>query len=265
MGAAAGRCLVDAGHSVLWASERRGPASAGRATQAGLVDAGGVADVAARAEVILSICPPSAAEDVARAVGAQFTGVFVDANAIAPATSCRLSGLVARYVDGGIVGGPPCADEHPRLYLSGSAAPAVAELFAGTWVDARVVGDRVGTASALKIAYAAWTKGTAAMLLGVRALARAEGVEEALLAEWAESQPGLEARSRGAARSSTSKGARWIGEMHEIADTFATAGLPDGFHRAAAEVFERTAAAGSGAEGGDPLERALAALGDQGL
>jgi 3-hydroxyisobutyrate dehydrogenase-like beta-hydroxyacid dehydrogenase len=264
MGAAVGGCLTGAGHEMLWASEGRSHASAERALSAGLRDVACVDALAARAEVILSICPPSAAEEVARAVGPGFEGLFVDANAIAPAHSRRLSGLVTRYVDGGIVGGPPSAIEHPRLYLSGSEGPAVAELFAGTWVDARVLGDQVGTASALKLAYAAWTKGTAAMLLAILAMARAEGVQDALLAEWAQSQPGPEARSPGAARSSVSKGARWIGEMHEIADTFAADDLPDGFHRAAAEVFQRTAAAEPGAED-DALERALAALRDQGL
>jgi hypothetical protein len=89
------------------------------------------------------------------------------------------------------------------------------------------------------MAYAAWTKGTAALLLAARALARAEGVEEALLAEWAISQPGLADRWTGAARSAAAKGWRWIAEMEEIAAAMAAAGLPEGFHRAAAEVYRR--------------------------
>jgi hypothetical protein len=89
------------------------------------------------------------------------------------------------------------------------------------------------------MAYASWTKGTAALLLAARALARAEGVEETLLAEWGISQPGLEARSAGAAGSAAAKGWRWIGEMEEIAATMAEVGLPEGFHQAAAEIYRR--------------------------
>jgi hypothetical protein len=106
-------------------------------------------------------------------------------------------------------------------------------------LDARVIGDEVGTASALKLAYAAWTKGTAAMLLAIEELARAEGVETPLHEEWRLSLPELPERSERAARSAAAKGWRWVGEMEEIASAFAAAGLPDGFHRAAAEVFRR--------------------------
>jgi hypothetical protein len=89
------------------------------------------------------------------------------------------------------------------------------------------------------MAYGAWTKGTAALILAIRELAKEEGVEEALLAEWALSEPKLEERSRGSARAATAKGWRWVAEMEEIAATMAAAGLPDGFHQAAAEIFRR--------------------------
>jgi hypothetical protein len=89
------------------------------------------------------------------------------------------------------------------------------------------------------MAFAGWTKGSAALLLAIRALARAEGVEDTLLEEWRLSLPELEDSSIAAARSAQNKGWRWIGEMEEIAQTFASAGLPDGFHRAAAEIYRR--------------------------
>ena len=92
------------------------------------------------------------------------------------------------------------------------------------------------------MAYAAWTKGSAALLLAIRALARAEDVEPALLDEWRLSQPELEDQSQRAARAAAAKGWRWVGEMEEIAATFAAAGLPDGFHLAAAEVFRTLSA-----------------------
>ena len=77
----------------------------------------------------------------------------------------------------------------------------------------------------------------------VRALARAEGVEDTLLAEWALSQPGLDRRSLGAARSAAAKGWRWAGEMEEISASMTADGLPGGFHEAAAEVFRRSSSA----------------------
>ena len=98
-----------------------------------------------------------------------------------------------------------------------------------------------GAASALKAAYAGWTKGSAALLLTVRELARAEGVEDALLEEWRLSIPELEERLPGAERSARRKGWRWIGEMEEISRSMAAQDLPAGFHEAAAEVFRRTA------------------------
>jgi hypothetical protein len=112
-------------------------------------------------------------------------------------------------------------------------------LFGGTALDAQVIGDEIGQASAVKMAYAAWTKGTAALLLAIRTLARAEGVEHALLAEWQKSQPALTARPHAAARSAMDKGWRWVAEMEEIAATMSAHGLPPGFHQAAAAIYTR--------------------------
>jgi uncharacterized protein DUF1932 len=97
------------------------------------------------------------------------------------------------------------------------------------------------SASSLKLCYAAYTKGSAALLLAIVALAEATGVAPALRAEWERSQPDLPAQAEGAARASAPKAWRWVCEMEEIASTFAQAGLPDGFHRAAADVFSRLA------------------------
>ncbi len=264
MGAAVGACLAGRGHRVFWASAGRSPATAARAWAAGLTDAGPVPELVHRSGVILSICPPHAALEVARAVtggaapspggGAQpgFRGVYVDANAVSPATAREVARIVtaggARYVDGGIIGPPPTGGAGTRLYLSGPDAAQVAALLAGTALTAEVIGDGTTAASAVKMAYAAWTKGSAALLLAARALASAEGVEETLLAEWALSQPALPGRSLGAARSAAGKGWRWAGEMDEIAAAMTAAGLPAGFHEAAAWLYRRVpddAAAGT--------------------
>jgi 3-hydroxyisobutyrate dehydrogenase-like beta-hydroxyacid dehydrogenase len=229
--------LRQRGIDVLWASDGRSDATVARARAAGLQDAGDVAALTRDADVILSVCPPHAARNVAALVGG-FDGVYVDANAVAPATVREIGDGFERFVDGGIVGPPP-GDSPTRLYLSGADASRVAQLFDGTPVDARVVSERIGDASAVKATYAAWSKGSAALLLAIREVARAEGVDETLFAEWRESIPGLEERLARAERSAQAKGWRWVGEMEEIAATFAAAGAPDGFHLAAAEVFRR--------------------------
>jgi 3-hydroxyisobutyrate dehydrogenase-like beta-hydroxyacid dehydrogenase len=237
MGAAIGAVLRQRGIDVLWASEGRSDETSARAKAAGLTDVESIAALAQRADVILSVCPPHAARNVASAVG-EFNGVYVDANAIAPATAREIAGGFESFVDGGIVGPPPGASP-THLYLSGRDAPRIAGLFERTNVDARVVSAEVGAASAVKATYAAWTKGSAALLLAIREVARAEGVAETLLAEWRESIPGLAERLAGAERSARGKGWRWVGEMEEISAAFAAAGAPDGFHRAAADVFRR--------------------------
>ena len=230
MGAAVGAVLRGQGVRVVWASEGRSEETRARAEAAGLEDAGKVVEVA-HSDVVFSICPPHAALEVARS--AEFAGVYVDANAVSPATAREVAEAVGEFVDGGIVGSPPREPGTARLYLSGDRASEVAELFAGSALDARVVSN----ASAVKMAYAAWTKGTAAMLLAIRELARREGVEDTLLAEWDLSVPELRERYERARRSAEAKGWRWVGEMEEIAATFEADGLPGGFHRAAAEVY----------------------------
>ncbi len=229
MGAAVGRCLAGRGHQVLWASAGRGRQTAARALASGLDDVGAAAAVAARADIIFSVCPPHAAVDVARSVPG-FGGIYVDANAISPQTASQVAEIVraggARYVDGGIVGPPPAVADSTRLYLSGPAAASVRGLFDGTGLEARIAGDGPWSASALKMAYAAWTKGSAALLLAARELAEAEGVSDVLTAEWQLSQPGLGQRHSAAERSAASKGWRWTAEMDQIAATMAAAGLP---------------------------------------
>jgi 3-hydroxyisobutyrate dehydrogenase-like beta-hydroxyacid dehydrogenase len=240
MGAAVGACLVEAGHEVLWASAGRSAQTAARAAAAGLTDAATVDALVGRSEIVLSICPPDAALEVARSLGA-FRGVLVDANAVSPATAARIAAATdAGYVDGGLIGPPPTVRGTTRLYLSGAAAEEVAGLFAGTRLDARPLHAGGPTAaSALKMAYAAWTKGSAALLLAVEQAAAALDVASALHEEWALSQPALDQRSRTARADAAEKGRRWTGEMREIAATMRAAGMPDGFHAAAAEVFDR--------------------------
>jgi 3-hydroxyisobutyrate dehydrogenase-like beta-hydroxyacid dehydrogenase len=245
MGSAIGRAARAGGARVLWCSAGRGEATRRRAAEAGLEDAGTLQGALGGAEIALSVCPPHAAPELARSVAALgFRGLFVDANAVSPETARRVAAVVAgagaRFVDGGIIGPPPGPGASTRLYLSGDDAARVARLFDGTPLAAVVLDGPVGAASAVKMGYAAWTKGTALLLLAVRAAAEREGVEAALAAEWRISQPDL-FRQLDRAVTQSRKAWRWVAEMEEIAATFGGAGLPEGFHLAAAEICRRLA------------------------
>ena len=238
MGTSLGAALRENAHVVRWVTEGRTEATAERARDAGLAAAATLEEAVGAVDHVLSVCPPHAAVAVAEAVvAAGFSGTYVDANAVSPDTARRIGGIVGDgFVDGGIVGPPAWRPGVTRLYLSGPGAGDVAGWFSGTLVDARPV---AGSASALKMCYAAFTKGSSALILAIRALAEREGVTAALLEEWGISQPGLPERSARTAVATSAKAWRFEGEMHEIAATFGAAGLPDGFHRAAAEVYRR--------------------------
>jgi 3-hydroxyisobutyrate dehydrogenase-like beta-hydroxyacid dehydrogenase len=240
MGGAVGACLTQRDRQVVWASGGRSKGTRTRAEAARLEDLETVARCAEAADIVLSICPPHGAIDLAREVAAHgFKGIYVDANAIAPETTREVGRIVERagasFVDGGIIGPPPKGEGRSRLYLAGANAKPIADLFEGTALSAIVMDGPVGTASAIKVCYAAWNKGAIAMLGAVCALARHEGVDQALLKEWAQSQPELTKRME-MVTSSARKGWRWVGEMEEIAASFEAAGLPPGFYLAAAEI-----------------------------
>ena len=231
---------------VLWASDGRGAQTAARAAAAGLEDVKTLAPLIAASQVILSICPPHAAVDLARLVTARpFAGIYVDANAVSPATGREIGKIVtdagATFVDGGIIGPPPVKPGTTRLYLSGTEAPRVAALFSKGPLEAIAIEGGPGAASALKMAYASWTKGSQALLMAVRAFAMAEGVDEGLLQEWQRSQPDLPKRSEKAVEGTSPKAWRFVGEMEEIAASYAEVNLPSGFHKAAAELYQRLA------------------------
>ncbi len=232
----AGNCTATA----WWCSEERSPASAARARRWGIGDAGTLAALAERSDVIVSVCPPAEALAVADAVASlRFGGVYVDANAIAPSTARTIATRFERFVDGGIIGPPAERPGTTRMYLSGPSAIDVAGLWSETALDVRPIEGGPGAASALKMAYATWTKVASALLLDVRALAAAEGVEAALLEEWALSQPGTTERSEGVARGVAPKAWRFVGEMEEIETAFADAGLVSEFAVGAADLYRR--------------------------
>jgi 3-hydroxyisobutyrate dehydrogenase-like beta-hydroxyacid dehydrogenase len=246
MGSGVGASARAAGARVLWVSEGRGAATRKRAEADGLEDVGTLARLVREAQMILSVCPPASAVDVAKEVAAQrFTGVYIDGNAIAPATTRKVGEIVAAggatFIDGGIIGPPPRKPGVTRLYLSGAGAPDIAAMLNGGMMEAIALGGPIGAASAIKMAYAGWNKTQQALLMAVRAYAMHEGVDEALLREWAISQTDLPKRSENAVAGTARKAWRFVGEMEELAAAFAAAGVPGEFHQAGAEVYRRLA------------------------
>ena len=244
MGASVGAAARRGGAEVVWASEGRSAFTKARAAADGLRDVGTLPDLVEASDIILSVCPPGAAADVAHAVaGYRFCGVYVDANAVSPERARKVGAIVeqsgATFVDGGIIGPPARLAGSTRLYLSGPTAQQVATLFQAGPLDVIVLEGGAGTASALKVAFASYTKGTMALLMAIRTFARAEGVDAALVKEWERSLPALPGQSEGAVRGSARKAWRFVGEMEEIAAAFQAVGLPDGFHRAAADLYRR--------------------------
>ncbi len=226
--------------AVLWCSAGRSDETRQRAESTGLTEVETLDALVAGSDVILSVCPPGSAADVAAAVAdLGFGGTYVDANAIAPASTNAIGAHLRRFVDGGIVGPPANRPGRTRLFLSGPHASDVAALFMHGSVQPVVLDGPVGAASALKIAYAAWTKVSAALLLGVNAYAESRGVADALRAEWERSQPDLPARSEQTAAGAAPKAWRWAAEMDEIATAFAAVGLPSGLGDAAAQIYRR--------------------------
>ncbi|MET9956298.1 DUF1932 domain-containing protein [Streptomyces sp. NPDC006339] len=241
MGAAVGGQLVRAGHRVLWAPAHRSAASAERATRAGLTPARDLAELLDEAEVVLSICPPAVAEDVAHAASA-YAGTWVEANAITPERARRIARLLpaSTVVDGGIVGSPPVGGKRPTLYLSGPATEPVEELFGGTDITTHVLGERIGQASALKLSYSAYQKASRVLAAVSYGLAADHCVDQELLAI-AGKRPGSYLTETGYIPKTAARAWRWSPELIEAADMLQEAGLPDDMLRAAAAVLERWA------------------------
>ena len=253
MGAAVGSALRPRAGAVIWAAAGRSRATSKRAELADLVGVPDVAALARRSDVIVAVCPPDAARELADEVataleesgrdGTDRTPVYVDANAVAPGTVRAIADRfgAARIVDGAIIGPPAWEPGHTVLWLSGPAAADVAALFAGSPFTARVLGPELGTASALKACFALQSKALPAVWLEIAAAARGYGVADELAGELARTGVDYPAVLAHAA-AGADKAWRWAGEMEEAGDALAAAGLPDGFSRAAAELYRRLAA-----------------------
>jgi len=243
MGSAVAATVRNSGHEIWWVPEGRSHRSRARAESAGFTDADTLVRLCESCPVILSVCPPEFAAGLADQVLAHgFRGIYLDANAVSPAhkqaIAARMQSGGVRFVDGGIVGLPPKAKGQTWLYLSGEHADSIASLFEAGPLEAQVIGAEVGKASALKMCYAAYNKGSIALLTAVMGAADRLGVLEELRREWA--RPGRTAGpNEGHVLRAAPKAWRWSSEMQEIASTLEAAGMPPAFHQAAAEIYEK--------------------------
>ncbi|GAA2775229.1 DUF1932 domain-containing protein [Saccharopolyspora taberi] len=246
MGAAVGAEIRRNGHDVVWCPEGRSARSSRRAQDADLRAVGDLGTMLDQCDVVLSICPPAAAEDVAREVAeAGYRGIFVDANAISPQTLLRVADVVAvggaEVVDASIIGPPPKPRRNrARLHLSGAPGhlDVVASLVSGTAVQPVRHGDRLGAASAVKMAFASFQKSSRVLAGLAHALADEHGVGEALLEE-AELMSGRILAERDFVPNVAARAWRWGPEMAEVADTLRGAGLPPDLAESTAAVLAR--------------------------
>ena len=246
MGISVAVSAKSSGYDVYWAGDGRSTHTHQRAQEHNLQDIGTLANLCTTCDIILSVCPPHAAEQVATDVINQgFRGLFVDGNAIAPQRAERIAHIVtsggAVCVDGGIIGGPAWEAGRTWFYLSGERAAEVAVLFEGGALETAVIGTEIGKASALKMCFAAYTKGTTALLSAILATAEQLNVRAELENQWSRGGSDFAEQTQNRVRRVTAKAWRFAGEMEEIAATFEQASLPGGFHLAANEIYQRIA------------------------
>ena len=246
MGISIAAAAINNGHEVYWASDGRSEKTQSRARKHQLLEVNSLLQLCQICEIILSVCPPHAAEDVARAViEADFKGLYLDANAISPQRAININNLMEingiHFVDGGIIGGPAWTAKSTWLYLSGDYANGIASLFLKGPLETKIIGNEIGKASALKMCYAAYSKGTTALLAAILGTAETLGVREILYDQWDRDDQGFSNKVNQRVTRVTAKAWRFEGEMREIASTLREAGLPDGFHESAAEIYYRMA------------------------
>jgi len=245
MGHGVGRALREHGYRVLTCLAGRSERTRGLAEQAGLEDCADLNALVTQADIILSILPPgralAQAQNVAKAIAATSEKpVYVDCNAISPQLAEEIGGVIegagASFIDGGIIGLAPGKPGKTRFYVSGKElAPMLA--LDGKGFEVHALDERNGTASGLKMCYAALTKGKWSLYAALLLTAEQLGVSDALYAEFEDSQPNDFKAMRDRLPRLPADAERWAEEMDEIAATFSGAGVPSNFHEGAAAVF----------------------------
>jgi 3-hydroxyisobutyrate dehydrogenase-like beta-hydroxyacid dehydrogenase len=245
MGHAVGKALADAGYDVVTCLSGRSERTRALAEAGGLRDLDSLDAVATEASLVLSILPPASAMGLARDMAAAMERsgarpVYVDCNAISPGTARDIANVIeavgAPFIDAGIIGTKPGIGPGPRFYVSG-ADTAPMQALDGKGFQVLGLGPEPGRASAIKMCYAGLTKGTWTLHTAVLLAAEAQGLTAELRAEFEYSQGQALAQMEARVPRLPADSGRWIGEMEEIAKTFADAGVTPGFHEGAAEIF----------------------------
>lgn len=250
MGHAVGAILRQHGLRVLTSVTDRSNRTRNLAAKADLETVSDYQTLVERADVILSIMVPAMALPFAQQIASALENssrqvLYVDCNAIAPETSTSIGALIetagSHYVDAGIIGPPPRNNSNAtRFYSSGRHAERFAVLN-DFGLDIRVIGDEIGQASAVKMCYAALTKGTTALMTGLSITAERLGISDALRAEFELSQGAMLDRMRRQVPGMVPKAHRWVGEMEEIAITFEAAGVTPKVFEGAADIYRNVA------------------------
>lgn len=246
MGVSVAASAINSGHQVYWTSQDRSDSTRLRAEKHNLIETETLSELCQTSEIIFSVCPPHAAEGIATSViETGFKGFYLEANAISPGRVIRIGQTMEEngihFIDGAIIGGPAWIANETWLYLSGKDADKIPNCFTKGPLETKVIGDELGKASALKMCYAAYSKGTTALLSAILAAAESFGVRDELYQQWDMDDSSFSEHVNQRATRVTAKAWRFEGEMHEIASTFQEAGMPDGFHEAAAEIYHRMA------------------------
>lgn len=245
MGAALATALAGA-HEVLWSSDGRSSATASRARSASMTEVRDLGELAERSDIVVSICPPNAAIDVAKQVAQVRTSdlLYIDANTIAPETVRRIADMFepGAVVDAAVTGSPRLDLGATVLWLSGSRAVVAEELFVGSPVSTRIVGAEIGQASAFKMCAGLRSKVIPAVWATLIDAAKAFGpeVEESVRGHLADIGHDLSEQEAKIAERAP-KAWRWTGEMAESAKAMAEVDMPTGFSAAASETYRRIA------------------------
>lgn len=270
MGQAIAGRLKESGLNVHTALDGRSERTRTLAREAGLNDCGSMEQLVAACDMVLSVLNPGAAVDKAREVAAAIhkTGrkiAFVDCNAVSPQSVREMDGIIREaggvFIDAGIIGSPPRGSTKTRIYVSGPDAYLFTQLNHPSLVM-RVVSERVGDASGVKMCYGALTKGAVALGIELLVAARRLGIERTLETEFKESLGGVYDWVLSRVPPTPPKAYRWVPEMLEIAKTFKGTGMTPRIMEGAADVFEMLAAAPIGRESPEQA-RSLARSGSE--
>lgn len=262
MGHTVGRCLMEGGFDVATCLTGRSERTRALTAAAGIRDEPELDELVRASDLILAILVPDQALALAEQVAdvMKRTGsapAYADCNAVSPDSAREIdkviTGAGGRFIDAGIIGGPPSDREKTRFYASGPHEAVLAQLD-GHGILVRPLGGEVGRASGIKMCYASVTKGTSALHAAALTAAEVMGLGEELLAEFAESQS-QRLKAMGGVNSLSAKAFRWIGEMREIAATYERAGVSPGFHEGAEHIFRLIAESPIGDERPETVDR----------